>query len=136
LPKQFLFHVNEVEILRRGNEIVLREPKRNLGRAFAALAAMPNDFMSHGRQDRPPQKRSPQKRSPSQPKVHAVRVHIPSRRKRNRSLWGSCKDDRNTSSGEIRLQILFDGGWVDILAAIEPLQDFVHDLLGLVALAV
>src|ERR1039458_4743256 len=47
-----------------------------------------------------------------------------------------CREDRNTSSGEIRLQILFDGGWVNILAAIEPLQDFVHDLLGLVALAV
>ena len=57
LPKQFRFHVDEVEILRRGNEIVLREPKRNLGDAFAALAAMPEDFMSGGRQDRPPQKR-------------------------------------------------------------------------------
>jgi antitoxin VapB len=57
LPKQFRFQVNEVEILRRGREIVLREPKRNLGRAFAALAGMPNDFMSGGRQDQPPQKR-------------------------------------------------------------------------------
>jgi antitoxin VapB len=57
LPKQFRFHVNEVEILRRGDEIVLREPKRNLSRAFTALAAMPRDFMSHGRQDQPPQKR-------------------------------------------------------------------------------
>ena len=57
LPKQFRFHVDEVEILRRGNEIVLREPKRNLGDAFAALGAMPGDFMSGGRQDRAPQKR-------------------------------------------------------------------------------
>jgi antitoxin VapB len=57
VPKQFRFHVNEVEILRRGREIVLREPKRNLGRAFAALAAMPEDFMSGGRQDQVPQKR-------------------------------------------------------------------------------
>jgi antitoxin VapB len=57
LPKQFRFHVDEVEILRRGNEIVLREPKRNLGEAFAALGAMPKDFMSGRRQDRPPQKR-------------------------------------------------------------------------------
>jgi antitoxin VapB len=57
LPKQFRFHVDEVEILRRGNEIVLREPKRNLGDAFAALAGMPDDFMSGGRQDLPPQKR-------------------------------------------------------------------------------
>jgi antitoxin VapB len=57
LPKQFRFHVNEVEILRRGREIVLREPKRNLSRAFAALAGMPKDFMSGGRQEKAPQKR-------------------------------------------------------------------------------
>ena len=58
LPKQFRFHVNEVEILRRGHEIVLREPKRDLGQAFAALAAMPEDFMANGRQDQAPQKRN------------------------------------------------------------------------------
>jgi antitoxin VapB len=57
LPKQFRFHVKEVEILRRGREIVLREPKRNLGQAFAALGAMPEDFMADGRQDSAPQKR-------------------------------------------------------------------------------
>ncbi len=57
LPKQFRFHVNEVEILRRGHEIVLREPKRNLGSAFRALGAMPDDFMAEGRRDRAPQKR-------------------------------------------------------------------------------
>lgn len=58
LPKQFRFQVAEVEIMRRGDEIVLREPKRNLGQAFAALAAMPDDFMAEGRQDQPPQKRA------------------------------------------------------------------------------
>ena len=57
LPKEFRFAVDEVEILRRGSEIVLREPKRNLGQAFAALGGMPEDFMSDGRQDLPPQKR-------------------------------------------------------------------------------
>jgi antitoxin VapB len=57
LPKQFRFHVEEVEILRRGAEIVLREPKRNLGQAFAVLGAMPEDFMAEGRQDEIPQKR-------------------------------------------------------------------------------
>jgi len=57
LPKQFRFHVNEVEILRRGHEIVLRVPKRNLGQAFAALGALPEDFMADGRQDLAPQKR-------------------------------------------------------------------------------
>jgi antitoxin VapB len=57
LPKQFRFDVKEVEILRRGHEIVLREPKRNLGQAFAALGSMPEDFMAEGRQDQAPQKR-------------------------------------------------------------------------------
>jgi antitoxin VapB len=57
LPKQFRFRVTEVEILRRGNDTILRVPKRNLGKAFAALAAMPEDFMAAGRRDRPPQKR-------------------------------------------------------------------------------
>ena len=57
LPKKFRFQVAEVEILRRGEEIVLREPRRNLSHAFAILAAMPGDFMADGRQDQPPQKR-------------------------------------------------------------------------------
>ena len=46
-----------MEILRRGDEIALREPRRNLGRTFAALAATRSDFMSRGRQDQPRQKR-------------------------------------------------------------------------------
>jgi len=57
LPKQFRFHVHEVEISRRGNEIVLREPRRNLDHAFTVLAAMPEDFMADGWQDHAPQKR-------------------------------------------------------------------------------
>jgi antitoxin VapB len=57
LPKQFRFGVDEVEISRRGNEIVLREPRRNLGHAFMVLGAMPEDFMAGGRQDQLPQKR-------------------------------------------------------------------------------
>jgi len=57
LPKQFRFRVREVEILRRGDEIILREPKRSLAAAFEALANMPRDFMAGGRRDRPPQKR-------------------------------------------------------------------------------
>jgi virulence-associated protein VagC len=44
LLKQFRFHVDEVGILRRGHEIILREPQRNLGQSFAALGAMPAEF--------------------------------------------------------------------------------------------
>jgi antitoxin VapB len=57
LPKEFRFDVDEVEILRRGDEIVLREPKRNLEQAFAVLGAMPDDFMAEGRRDEVAQKR-------------------------------------------------------------------------------
>jgi len=57
LPKAFRFRVTEVEILRRGDEVILREPKNSLAAAFDALASMPRDFMAGGRRDRPPQKR-------------------------------------------------------------------------------
>jgi antitoxin VapB len=57
LPKEFRFDVDEVEISRRGREVVLQAPKRNLGQAFAALATMPDDFMAGGRQDQKPQNR-------------------------------------------------------------------------------
>lgn len=57
LPKEFRFEVDEVDISRRGSEIVLRAPKGSLSRAFSALASMPKDFMSGGRRDSKPQKR-------------------------------------------------------------------------------
>jgi antitoxin VapB len=59
LPKEFRFDVKEVEIFRRGEEVVLRKPKRNLRRALAILRALPDDFMADGRQDSPPQGREP-----------------------------------------------------------------------------
>jgi antitoxin VapB len=58
LPKQFRFAADEVEIFRRGSEIVLREPKRNLRRVVATLGSLPKDFMKYGRADTRPQKRS------------------------------------------------------------------------------
>jgi antitoxin VapB len=59
LPKEFRFDVKEVEISRRGDEIVLRKQKRNMGRALAILRSLPDDFMAEGRQDSPPQTREP-----------------------------------------------------------------------------
>jgi antitoxin VapB len=59
LPKEFRFDVQEVEIFRRGDEVVLRKPKRNLRRALAILRALPEDFMADGRQDSPSQQREP-----------------------------------------------------------------------------
>ncbi|MCC6663028.1 MAG: AbrB/MazE/SpoVT family DNA-binding domain-containing protein [Polyangiaceae bacterium] len=57
LPKEFRFQSQEVEIFRRGDEVVLRERARGLGRAFEILAGLPDDFFEGERQDPPPQKR-------------------------------------------------------------------------------
>ena len=57
IPREFQFDTDEVEIERRGDEIVLRLPVRNLRGAFDALAALPDDFFAEGRQDLPPQSR-------------------------------------------------------------------------------
>lgn len=57
LPKDFQFNVREVEIFRRGDEVVLRKPPSNLSEAFALLASLPDDFMTDGRGDKPPQAR-------------------------------------------------------------------------------
>ena len=57
LPKDFQFDVREVEIFRRGDEVVLRETPRNLSAAFTLLASLPDDFMANGRDDAPPQPR-------------------------------------------------------------------------------
>ena len=59
LPKEFRFDVEEVEIFRRGEEVVLRKQKPNLSRALAILRALPDDFMADERQDSPPHKREP-----------------------------------------------------------------------------
>ena len=57
LPKGFRFKVKEVEIFHRGEEIVLRKPKRNLSHVLDILQAFPEDFMADGRGDGPPQER-------------------------------------------------------------------------------
>jgi antitoxin VapB len=57
IPREFQFDTDEVEIERRGDEIILRRPVRNLRSAFDALAALPDDFFAEGRQDLPPQSR-------------------------------------------------------------------------------
>lgn len=57
LPKEFRFEGKEVEIFRRGNDVILREKSKNLKRAYELLTSMPDDFFSEDRQDLPPQKR-------------------------------------------------------------------------------
>ncbi len=57
IPREFQFETDEVEIERRGDEVVLRPPVRNLRGAYEALAALSDDFFADGRGDSPPQSR-------------------------------------------------------------------------------
>jgi antitoxin VapB len=57
LPKQFRLKSKEVEIFRRGDEIVLREKDGIMVRAFDLLASLPDDLASVGREKDQPQKR-------------------------------------------------------------------------------
>jgi antitoxin VapB len=57
LPKEFRLKSEEVEIFRRGEEIVLREKEGNMVRAFDLLAELPIDLGLAGREKDPPQKR-------------------------------------------------------------------------------
>jgi antitoxin VapB len=57
LPKEFQFDAEEVEIFRRGEEIVLRKQAQTLARAFDLLTSLPADAVSEERHDPPPQKR-------------------------------------------------------------------------------
>jgi antitoxin VapB len=57
LPKEFRFRSKEVEIIRRGNEVVLREKPRNLGDVLDVLQNIPEDVFEGIRDLRPPQER-------------------------------------------------------------------------------
>lgn len=57
LPKQFRLKGGEVEIFRRGEEIVLREKKGGIARAFEILSNLPEDVFEEERKDEPAQAR-------------------------------------------------------------------------------
>jgi antitoxin VapB len=57
LPKEFQFDSSEVEIFRRGDEIVLRKKAATLTRAYELLTKLPDDFMQEGRAEDLPQER-------------------------------------------------------------------------------
>jgi antitoxin VapB len=57
LPKQYRLKSTEVEIFRRGDEIVLREKRGTMVRAFDLLANLPDDLVIAGREKDHPQKR-------------------------------------------------------------------------------
>ena len=57
LPKQFRLKSKEVEISKRGDEIVLREKRGIMARAFELLAALPEDLSVPERKKDKPQRR-------------------------------------------------------------------------------
>lgn len=57
LPKEFRVQSSELEIFRRGDEIVLREKDGTLERAFELLTELPDDLDLAGREKDHPQKR-------------------------------------------------------------------------------
>jgi len=57
IPKEFRFCSDEVEILKRNNELIVREKPKNLVLAFKLLTEMPDDFFDEGRLDDKPQER-------------------------------------------------------------------------------
>jgi antitoxin VapB len=57
LPKRFRLKSQEVEIFRRGKEIVLREREDDMARAFELLAGLPEDIELACRENDLPQKR-------------------------------------------------------------------------------
>jgi len=57
LPKEFQFDTSEVQIFRRGGEVVLKSTPHDLSRVFDLLTELSDDFMENGRQQPPIQER-------------------------------------------------------------------------------
>ncbi|OOG50460.1 type II toxin-antitoxin system VapB family antitoxin [Polaromonas sp. C04] len=57
LPKEFRLNVEQVEIFRQGDDIVLRQTPANAAAVFDLLTDLPADFLAQGRDDTPPQER-------------------------------------------------------------------------------
>jgi antitoxin VapB len=57
IPRSFQFDTDTLEILRRGDEVVLRKPPRDLAPAFELLAGLSADFFKGGRRQPKAQRR-------------------------------------------------------------------------------
>jgi len=57
LPKEFRFRSKEVDIFRRGEEVILREKSKGIARAFELIASLPIDDLADEHDD-PPQERN------------------------------------------------------------------------------
>jgi antitoxin VapB len=57
IPRSFQLDADEVEILRRGEDLVLRKRRKNLGEAYHLIAGLSPDFLKGGRKQPKTQKR-------------------------------------------------------------------------------
>jgi antitoxin VapB len=59
LPKEFRFNVDQVDIVRRGREVVLTERPRDMKAVLSLIQQLPDKMMSRAEKlrDTPPQKR-------------------------------------------------------------------------------
>jgi antitoxin VapB len=57
LPKEFQVTDERLQILRVGEDIVLRRIPRHMSDVLTLLQQMPEDFMAQGREDSPPEER-------------------------------------------------------------------------------
>lgn len=57
IPKEFQFDADEIEIFRRGDEVVLRQKPDNLADVMDIFASFSDDFMAEKRIDPPPEDR-------------------------------------------------------------------------------
>lgn len=57
IPRAFQLDVDEVEILRRGEDLLLRKRRKNLGEAYHLIAGLSSDFLKGGRKQAKAQKR-------------------------------------------------------------------------------
>jgi antitoxin VapB len=57
LPKEFRFKAKEVEVFRRGDEVVLREKPANMAKAYELILGLPDDLEVHDEESDLPQER-------------------------------------------------------------------------------
>lgn len=57
IPKKYHINSDRVEIIKRNNELILREKPQNLKKAFQLMTQMPEDYFAEGRVDDKPQER-------------------------------------------------------------------------------
>jgi antitoxin VapB len=57
IPKEFQLDVDEVEILQRGNELIIRKPGQSAAALFDLLTQLSDDFFEEGRVQPPFEKR-------------------------------------------------------------------------------